>query len=108
MKKIILNQFEDSLFNLSLVKNDDLIGRITIYPHKEKQGKLHCHIEEKWRSRWLSKTYAKFMYDTLMKVSKEYKLKLILTRLDNPKSLRLLDFFGFNKYNEKYYYLLIL
>jgi hypothetical protein len=108
MKKIILDQFEDSLFNLSLVKGDDLMGRVTIYPYKEKQGKLHCYIEEKWRCRWLSKSFAKFIYITLMKLSKEYKLEVLLTRLDNPKSLRLLDFFGFNKYDNKYYYLLIL
>ena len=107
MKKIILNQFEDSLFNFSLLKDDDLMGRLTIYPYREKQGKLHCHIEEKWRCRWLSKSFAKFLYQTLMLVSKEYKLERILTRLDNPKSLRLLDFFGFCRYNERYYYLLV-
>jgi len=107
MKKIILDQYKHSLFNLSLFKDEDKIGRLTIYPYKKTIGWLDFYIKEKWRCKWLSKSFAKFMYQTLMVVAKEHCLKYIFTELKNPKSLRLLDFFNFSKYNEKYYYLLI-
>lgn len=83
------------------------MGRLTVYPYKENAGWLDLYIEEKWRSKWLSKSFAKFIYQTHSLMCKEHNLDYVITGLKNPKSLRLLDFFGFTKYNEKYYYLTI-
>ena len=62
MKKIILNQYLNSIFNLNLVDDEELIGRLTVYDYKNNQGMLDFYIEEEWRCRWLSKNYAKFIY----------------------------------------------
>jgi len=107
MKKLILENYNNSLFNLVLVNNEDVMGRLTIYPYKDKIGWLDLYIEEKYRCRWLTKSFAKFIYQTHSLLCKEHGLDYVFTGLKNPKSLRLLDFFGFTKYNEKYYYLTI-
>jgi hypothetical protein len=108
MKKIILNQIDNSIFNLQMLKDNDVIGNMTVYPYmRDIDGILNLYIEEKWRCKWLSKSFGKFAFQMLIKTCKDFGIQVLMTRLDNPKSLRLLDFFGFNKYNDKYYYILI-
>lgn len=105
MKKIILNNLENSLFNLELRKDEDLIGNLTVYRKENGIPWLDLQIEKKWQSRWLTKSFAKFLLGTLIQVSKEHNLSRVYTCLNNPKSLRLLEFFGFVHYDNKYYFL---
>lgn len=92
---------------MTLLSNENIMGRLTIFPYKEKIGALDLYIEEEWRCKWLSKSFAKFMYQTLMSISKKYNLMYIFTKINNPKSIRLVDFFEFKRYNN-YYYLTII
>ena len=109
MKKIILNNFRNSLFNLELKADEELIGNLSVYVNKnEGTAWLDLLIEENWQSRWLTKSFAKFIFQTFMQVAKEYNLQKVYTCLNNTKSLRLLEFFGFTHYNKKYYFLTIL
>lgn len=108
MKTIYLTHYKNALFNLKIMNDNEFIGRLTFYPDVyEGQAWLHIHIDEKWRGKWLTMAFAKFLYATSIQTCQEYKLKLIWTSLHNPKSLRLLDFFGFIAYNEIDYYLKI-
>ena len=108
MKKIILAPFKDSLFNFYLCETNEIIGRLTVYSYKNNQGVVDLYIRKRWRRKWLSKEYAKLIYFVTTKISKTLNLIALLTRLNNPKSLRLLDFFGFINYSKNYYYLPLL
>jgi len=110
MKKIILTDDDPKyIFTLLLMNGDEAIGKLAILPDRVKRelGVLDLFIEEKWRSKWLTKSFAKFLFKMFYNSCKEYKLASIITRANNPKSLRLLDFFGFTSYNKKDYYLVI-
>jgi len=109
MKKVILNTSKNSLFNLELRKDEELIGNLSVY-FNETEGTawLDLEIEKGWRSRWLTKSFAMYLFKIFNKVAKEHNLERVFTCLNNPRSLRLLEFFGFVHYNKKYYFLNIL
>lgn len=71
------------------------------------QGILSIYIKPQYRSRWLFKQFAKNLYSTFCNVCKLFNFTLIITRVNNPKSFKLLEFFNFSKYNNNYYYLQI-
>lgn len=109
MNIIKLEKKEGVLFNLGIYdRYQQHVGNLSVASHPTLgRAWLDVNIEEQYRCRWLTKEFAKFLYDTVIYTCQMFKIDMLLTRVNNPKSIRLLDFFGFIKYNKKYYYLLI-
>lgn len=107
MKKIKLIKNYKSLFTLEMIsKDEDVMGNLHIYLNKiDNKAWLDLQIKEKWRCRWLSKSFAKFLLQMLIVISKEHGIDNIFSAPNHPNSPRLLDFFGFTKYNDEYYFL---
>lgn len=97
------------MFNLELRKDKELMGNLSVYLNEsEGTAWLDLEIEKEWRSRWLTKTFAAYLFKIFNMVANEHNLVQVFTCLNNPKSLKLLEFFGFVHYNKKYYFLKIL
>lgn len=88
-----------------LLLNGNITGVIKVFKRNEKQGILDLFIRPKYRSKWINKNLYFTLRARFIDIIKKFGYIIILTRLNNLKSLRLLNHFGFSKYNEKYYYL---
>lgn len=88
-----------------LVKDKDLMGAISIYPSKrfKTRGILEIFIEEKYRKKWLAKNFARQIKSIISNVLREKNIKEVHTEAVAYQSPRLLDFFGFERYNNVYY-----
>lgn len=119
MKKIILNKFEDSLFNLdknslfqlSIVNDMELVGNIFVdrHPNSSCGAEVHLEIVPKWRKKWLGRELRNKIMSLLVQTAKEYKISTLYSTALTEVSPRLLEFFGFKEYYNKqpktYYYL---
>jgi len=97
----------DTLYILLLL-NNIVTGIIKVFKRTDKQGILDIFIRPLYRSRWVTKTLYYALRDVFVEICRCVGYNVVLTRLNNIKSLRLLTHFGFIKYNEKYYYLEVL
>lgn len=88
-----------------LLLNGHITGVIKVFKRTDKQGVLDLFIRISHRSKWLNKELYFTLRSRFIAIVKEFGYNVVLTRLNNLKSLRLLKHFGFSKYNEKYYYL---
>ena len=88
-----------------LLLNNTITGVIKVFKRNDKQGILDLFIRSKYRSKWLNKWLYNNLNSYFIGICKQVGYNVVLTRLNNLKSLRLLNHFGFSKYNEKYYYL---
>lgn len=88
-----------------LLLNDNITGIIKVFKRSNKQGILDLFIRRKYRSKWLNKWLYNNLNSYFIGICRQVGYNVVLTRLNNLKSLRLLNHFGFIKYNEKYYYL---
>jgi len=88
-----------------LLLNNTITGVIKVFKRNDKQGILDLFIRSKYRSKWLNKWLYNNLKSYFIGICKQVGYNVVLTRLNNLKSLRLLNHFGFSKYNEKYYYL---
>ena len=108
-----LNLSEDVIFNLSIRKNQDLVGNLTVYEHPQDVvgGQVHIEIAPKWRNRWVSRSLRDDLMDKLISVAKGFGLKVLYSTAFTDVSPRLLEFAGFSEYNVRepktYYYLMI-
>lgn len=108
-----LNLSEDVIFNLSIRKNQSLVGNLTVYKHPEdkKGGQVHIEIAPKWRCRWVSRSLRDDLMSKLILVAKGFRLKVLYSTAFADVSPRLLEFAGFSEYNSRepktYYYLMI-
>lgn len=88
-----------------LFNNGVITGIIKVFRRTDRQGVLDLFIRSKYRSKWVNKEIYFTLRSRFIAIVKEFGYNVVLTRLNNIKSLRLLKLFGFSKYNEKYYYL---
>ena len=104
----LLNK-KDCLFSIGIMRNDNLIGIINCYPITTRLNQAKCDIKirRKYWSKWLFKNLASNIHNLFIKLCKNNNIQVIITRINNIKSIRLVEFFGFIKYNEKYYVLTI-
>lgn len=94
------------LFTLSLCDDNKRFGSVYIERDKIKTiCWLDLFVLEEYRGKWLTKQFASFLITKLIECCYEHKIEYILTAILNPKSKRLVDFFGFEQYNNKCYYL---
>jgi hypothetical protein len=95
----------DCISTFFLVKDDNLMGAITIYPSKrfKTRGILEIFIEEEHRKKWLAKNFAVQIKVIIRGVLREKNIKEVHTEATAYQSPRLLDFFGFKRYNNVYY-----
>lgn len=94
----------DTIYILLLL-NGNITGLIKVFKRTDKQGVLDLFIRISHRSKWLNKWLYQNLRSYFIGICCQFGYNVILTRLNNLKSLRLLNHFGFSKYNEKYYYL---
>lgn len=104
----LLNK-KNCLFSIGIIRDNNLIGIINCYKITTRinQAKCDIKIRRKYWSKWLFKSLALNIYGLFIKLCKNNKIQFVLTRINNIKSIRLVEFFGFIKYNEKYYVLTI-
>lgn len=108
-----LNLCEEAIFNLSIRKNQDLVGNLTVYEHPQDRvgGQVHIEIVQEWRNRWVSRKLRDNLMNKLISVAKGSGLKVLYSTAFTSVSPRLLEFAGFTEYNRKepktYYYLMI-
>lgn len=108
-----LNLSEDVIFNLSIRKNQDLVGNLTVYKHPQDVvgGQVHIEIAPKWRNRWVSRKLRDDLMNKLISVAKGFRLKVLYSTAFTEVSPRLLEFAGFTEYDVRepktYYYLMI-
>jgi len=108
-----LNLCEEAIFNLSIRKNQDLVGNLTVYEHPQDRvgGQVHIEIAPKWRNRWVSRKLRDDLMSKLISVAKGFGLKVLYSTAFTSVSPRLLEFAGFSEYNVRepktYYYLMI-
>ena len=95
---------KDTIYILLLL-NGNITGIIKVFKRSGGQGILDLFIRRKYRSKWLNKWLYQNLNSYFIGICKQVGYNVVLTRLNNLKSLRLLNHFGFSKYNEKYYYL---
>jgi GNAT superfamily N-acetyltransferase len=97
--------FKNNTINILLYNSGNITGIIKVFKRTDKQGVLDLFIRPKYRSRWLSKELYFNLKSKFIDICSKIGYNVIVTRLNNEKSLPLLNHFGFMKYNEKYYYL---
>ena len=95
---------KDTIYILLLL-NGNITGIIKVFKRNNNQGILDLFIRRKYHSKWLNKWLYQNLNSYFIGICKQVGYNVVLTRLNNLKSLRLLNHFGFSKYNEKYYYL---
>lgn len=94
----------DTIYILLLL-NGNITGIIKVFKRNNRQGILDLFIRTSYRSKWLNKWLYHNLRSYFIVICRQVGYNVVLTRLNNLKSLRLLNHFGFSKYNEKYYYL---
>jgi len=97
--------FKKDTINILLYNNGNITGIIKVFKRTDKQGVLDLFIRIPYRCRWLNKDLYFNLKSKFVDICSKVGYDVIITRLNNIKSLRLLNHFGFMKYNEKYYYL---
>jgi len=116
MMKVIeteLNTSTEYIFNLNIIKGEELVGYLTVYKHPkdEKGGQVHIEIVPKWRCRWVSRGLRKVLMSSLKDTAKKYGLSVLYSTALTNVSPRLLVFAGFLEYYKRqpntYYYLMI-
>jgi len=93
------------IINILLYNNGNITGIIRVFKRTDKQGVLDLFIRTQYRSKWLNKELYLNLKSKFIDICSKVGYDVVITRLNNIKSLRLLNHFGFMKYNEKYYYL---
>lgn len=88
-----------------LLLNGNITGIIKVFKRNNNQGILDLFIRTSYRSKWVNKWLYYNLKSYFIGICKQVGYNVVLTRFNNLKSLRLLEHFGFSKYNEKYYYL---
>ncbi len=107
--KLVLSESKN-LFTFILLKEDKKIGQILVRRGKtaKDRGILDIFIFPEYRCRWLTKTFSKQIFKTVVSALKENKINTILSKALHINSPKLLEFFGFQMYNvSKCYYLKI-
>ena len=105
----ILSTSKD-LFTFVLFKKKKKIGQIFVRRGKtaKDRGILDIFILPKYRCRWLTKTFAKQIFKSVVSILRENKINIIVSKALHINSPKLLEFFGFQMYNaSKCYYLKI-
>lgn len=115
-----LNLPEEAIFNLSILKKNELIvdawetiGNLTVYKHPNDKygGQVHIEISPKWRCKWVSRGLRDELINKLSKIAKTYNLKVLYSTAFTEVSPRLLAFAKFVEYSKStpktYYYLKI-
>lgn len=97
--------FKKGIINILLYNNDNITGIIKVFKRTNRQGVLDLFIRPKYRSKWLNKDLYFNLKSKFIDICSKVGYYVVITRLNNIKSIRLLNHFGFMKYNEKYYYL---
>lgn len=97
--------FKKDTINILLYNNGNITGIIRVFRRTNKQGVLDLFIRSKYRSKWVNKYLYFNLKSKFIDICSKVGYNVVITRLNNIKSLRLLNYFGFMKYNEKYYYL---
>ena len=97
--------FKKGIINILLYNNGNITGIIRVFKRNDKQGVLDLFIRIPHRSKWLNKELYFNLKSKFIDICSKVGYDVVITRLNNIKSLRLLNHFGFMKYNEKYYYL---
>jgi hypothetical protein len=97
--------FKKGIINILLYNNGNITGIIRVFKRTNKQGVLDLFIRIPYRSKWLNKDLYFNLKSKFVDICSKVGYDVVITRLNNIKSLRLLNHFGFMKYNEKYYYL---
>ena len=97
--------FKKGTINILLYNNSNITGIIRVFKRTDKQGVLDLFIRPKYRCKWLNKALYFNLRTMFIDICSKFGYNVIITRLNNIKSLRLLKHFGFMKYNEKYYYM---
>lgn len=94
-------------FTIEIYNDAELVGHLSVHKieNKKSQAMLDIFIFEKHRSRWLFKTLALKLDELFHAVCKECDVRLIITRVNNLKAIKLLEFFQFTRYNKNYYIL---
>ena len=103
--KVIKIYYKNDIIYIMLLLNDNITGIIKVFKRNDKQGILDLFIRRSHRSKWLNKWLYHNLKSYFIEICKQVGYNIVLTRLNNFKSLRLLNYFGFSKYNDKYYYL---
>ncbi len=99
--------FKKGIINILLYNNGNITGIIRVFKRTNKQGVLDLFIRTQYRSKWLNKDLYFNLKSKFIDICSKVGYDVVITRLNNIKSIRLLNHFGFMKYNEKYYYLWI-
>lgn len=102
---VIKTYFKRNIIYFILFNNGIITGIIKVFRRTDKQAILDLFIRAKYRCKWVNKELYFTLRSRFIAIVKKFGYNVVLTRLNNIKSLRLLKHFGFNKYNEKYYYL---
>jgi hypothetical protein len=102
---MIKTYFKKDTIYILLLLNGNITGIIKVFKRTNKQGVLDLFIRIPYRSRWLNKELYFNLKSKFIDICSKVGYSIVITRLNNFKSLRLLNHFGFMKYNEKYYYL---
>lgn len=97
--------YKNDTIYILLLLNGNITGIIKVFKRNDRQGILDLFIRCKYRSKWLNKWLYYNLKSYFIGICKQVGYNVVLTRLNNLKSLRLLNYFGFSKYNDKYYYL---
>ncbi len=98
---------KNEVVNILLFKENKVSGIIKIYKRTKEQGILDIFIRPRYRCTWINKNYYFYLKNDFIEIVKKYGYNLVITKLNNIKSLRLLNHFGFNKYNDKFYFLVV-
>lgn len=100
-----------SITTFWLYRDNNRIGNIIAYPyeynHLQGHDKTRCvieiYIEAKYRNRWLTRPFKEEIKSFVINTLKHKNIKEIHSKALAPQSPRLLDFFGFKRYNSVYY-----
>jgi len=92
-----------------LMNGEQEMGSVDIYPsdddNDEDASILDLFIKEEHRKKWLGKDFAKEIVKTVTGTLFDKQIRVIYT-VQSPDIPRLIDFFGFKRYNdENYFYL---
>jgi hypothetical protein len=93
--------------NILLYNNGAITGILRVSRRWGRQGVLDLFIRPRYRCKWLNKELYFNLRAMFIAVCAHFGYNMIITRLNNIKSLRLLNHFGFSMYNEEHYYLRI-
>lgn len=97
----------DNIVNILIYNNDNIVGIIKVFKRTKEQGILDIFIRPRYRCKWVNKNIYFYSKNRFIEICRDMGYNLIITRVNNIKSLRLLKHFGYIKYNNLFYYLVI-